>query len=199
MAANQPWVWIDPEVILAYGELTDDMNPIHIDPVYAAGTAKGQSLTYDDGRKLGHQQGYEVGYKRGYQGAYQRAFDSGQAQGYYEGKNSSAAIRDGSAQGQLAGYKAGYADGVAAGDYAGYQAGYADGRVDGYAAGYADGQDACLGSGAISRAAPRAKASLRAASLRPRTLAIGEQPPSPEQMPVPASSAPLRAVVARPR
>lgn len=29
----------DPEVILAYGELTDDMNPIHIDPVYAAGTA----------------------------------------------------------------------------------------------------------------------------------------------------------------
>ncbi len=148
----------------------------------AAGTAKGQSLTYDDGRQLGHQQGYEAGYKRGYQGAYPRAFDSGQAQGYYEGKNSSEAIRDGAAQGQLAGYKAGYADGVAAGDYAGYQAGYADGRVNGYAAGYADGQEACLGSYAVAKDAPRAKSSLRPASLRPRTLAIGEQPPSPEQI-----------------
>ncbi|HRI50466.1 MAG TPA: hypothetical protein PLW65_09820 [Pseudomonadota bacterium] len=148
----------------------------------AAGTAKGQSLTYDDGRQLGYQQGYDVGYKRSYQSAYQRSFDSGQAQGYSEGKNSSEAIRDGAAQGQRDGFKAGYADGVAAGDHAGYQDGYNDGRVDGYAAGYADGQDACLGSGAISRAAPRAKTSLRAASLRPRTLAIGEQPPSPEQI-----------------
>ncbi|MCW5672185.1 MAG: MaoC family dehydratase [Hydrogenophaga sp.] len=36
----------DPEVILAYGELTDDMNPIHIDPVYAAGTAMGGCIAH---------------------------------------------------------------------------------------------------------------------------------------------------------
>ena len=148
----------------------------------AAGTAKGQSLTYDDGRQLGYEQGYAAGYKQGYTSAYQRSYDSGRAQGYNEGKNSSEAIRDGAAQGQLDGYKKGYADGAAAGDYAGYQAGYDDGRADGYATGYADGQDACLGSGALARAVPRVKSSLRSASLRPRTLALGEQPPSPEQI-----------------
>jgi flagellar biosynthesis/type III secretory pathway protein FliH len=148
----------------------------------AAGTAKGQSLTYDDGRQLGYQQGYAAGYKQGYKNTYQRSFDSGQAQGYDEGRNSPEAIREGTAQGQREGYKKGYAEGAAAGDYAGYQAGYADGSSDGYAAGYADGQQACLDSGAIARAAPRARASLRAASLGPRSLAIGEQPPSPEQI-----------------
>jgi len=36
----------DPEVILAYGELTDDMNPIHIDPVYAASTSMGGCIAH---------------------------------------------------------------------------------------------------------------------------------------------------------
>ena len=36
----------DPEVILAYGELTDDMNPIHIDAVYAAGTSMGGCIAH---------------------------------------------------------------------------------------------------------------------------------------------------------
>lgn len=35
-----------PQVILAYGELTDDMNPIHIDPVYAAGTSMGGCIAH---------------------------------------------------------------------------------------------------------------------------------------------------------
>ncbi|MDO9504262.1 MAG: MaoC family dehydratase [Hydrogenophaga sp.] len=36
----------DPEVILAYGKLTDDMNPIHIDPVYAATTPMGGCIAH---------------------------------------------------------------------------------------------------------------------------------------------------------
>lgn len=35
-----------PEVIRAYGELTDDFNPIHIDPVFAANTAMGGCIAH---------------------------------------------------------------------------------------------------------------------------------------------------------
>jgi len=35
-----------PAVIRAYGELTDDFNPIHIDPVFAAGTAMGGCIAH---------------------------------------------------------------------------------------------------------------------------------------------------------
>lgn len=35
-----------PEVIRAYGELTDDFNPIHIDPVFAAKTPMGGCIAH---------------------------------------------------------------------------------------------------------------------------------------------------------
>lgn len=148
----------------------------------AAGTAKGQSLTYDDGRQAGYQQGYEAGYKQGYAGAYPRSFDSGHARGYTEGSSSSDAIREGSYRGQNDGSTRGYVDGAAAGDRDGYQDGYADGSAAGYADGYADGQAACQRVHAGTGAAARTKTALRLQSLRPRSQALGEQPPSPEQI-----------------
>lgn len=148
----------------------------------AAGTAKGQSLTYDDGKQTGYQQGYAAGYEQGYNSAYQGAFNSGHAQGYREGSVSYEATRDGSAQGQADGAKKGYADGAVAGDLAGYHDGYADGSATGYADGYADGQEACLGGRVAAKAETRAKPGLRTRTLRPLSQAIGEQPPSPEQI-----------------
>lgn len=35
-----------PEAIRAYGELTDDFNPIHLDPQFAAGTAMGGCIAH---------------------------------------------------------------------------------------------------------------------------------------------------------
>lgn len=37
---------ITPKVIAAYAELTDDYNPIHLDPVFAAGTAMGGVIAH---------------------------------------------------------------------------------------------------------------------------------------------------------
>jgi acyl dehydratase len=36
----------DPEVIRAYAELTDDFNPIHLDPAFAATTAMGSCIAH---------------------------------------------------------------------------------------------------------------------------------------------------------
>lgn len=148
----------------------------------AAGTAKGQSLTYDDGKQTGYQQGYAAGYEQGYKSAYQGAFSSGHAQGYREGSGSYEANRAGTAQGQTDGAKKGYVDGAVAGDAAGYHDGYADGTAIGYADGYAAGQDACQDGRAAAKAATRAKPARRPRSLHPLSQAIGEQPPSPEQI-----------------
>ena len=35
-----------PEVVRAYGELTDDFNPIHLDPAFAATTAMGGCIAH---------------------------------------------------------------------------------------------------------------------------------------------------------
>lgn len=148
----------------------------------AAGTAKGQSLTYDDGKQTGYQQGYAAGYDQGYKSAYQNAFNSGHAQGYRDGSSSYEANRDGSAQGRADGSKKGYADGTVVGDVAGYHDGYVDGSAIGYADGYADGQEACLGGRVAAGTKTRAKPGLRTQTLRPLNQAIGEQPPSPEQI-----------------
>lgn len=148
----------------------------------AAGTAKGQSLTYDDGKQIGYQQGYAAGYERGYKSAYQSAFNSGHAQGYREGSGSYEATRDGSAQGHAAGAKKGYTDGAIAGDVAGYHDGYADGSATGYADGYTDGQEACRSGRAAATAQTQAKPGLRTKTLRPLSQTIGEPPPSPAQI-----------------
>jgi acyl dehydratase len=47
MTSLQPaMLKVEPETIRAYAELTDDFNPIHLDPVFAAGTPMGGVIAH---------------------------------------------------------------------------------------------------------------------------------------------------------